>query len=65
MSEQRLLQDYLNDITESITDIKEFTKGITFEDFLKGSKQNSTEYPEEISRDAVAGNNWNAEQAYA
>jgi uncharacterized protein with HEPN domain len=29
MSEQRLLQDYLNDITESITDIKEFTKGIT------------------------------------
>jgi uncharacterized protein with HEPN domain len=38
MSEQRLLQDYLNDITESITDIKEFTKGITFEDFLKDRK---------------------------
>jgi uncharacterized protein with HEPN domain len=38
MSEQRLLQDYINDIIESITDIKEFTKGITFEDFLKDRK---------------------------
>jgi uncharacterized protein with HEPN domain len=38
MSEHRLLQDYLNDIIESITDIKEFTKGIKFENFLKDRK---------------------------
>jgi len=38
MSEERLLQDYLNDILESITDIKEFTKGITFENFVRDRK---------------------------
>jgi len=29
MSEERLLQDYLNDILESIADIREFTKELT------------------------------------
>lgn len=38
MSKERLLQDYLNDIIESITDIKEFTKGMTIEDFVKDRK---------------------------
>lgn len=38
MSEERLLQDYLNDILESIADIKEFTKEMTFEDFSKDKK---------------------------
>ncbi len=38
MSEERLLQDYLNDILESIADIKEFTGGLTFENFTKDRK---------------------------
>jgi len=38
MSKERLLQDYLNDIIESITDIKDFTKGMTIEDFVKDRK---------------------------
>lgn len=38
MSEERLLQDYLNDILESIEDIKEFTKEMAFEDFSKDRK---------------------------
>lgn len=38
MSEKRLLQDYLNDILESITDIEDFTKGMTFEGFSKDRK---------------------------
>jgi|SRR5208283_1926171 len=38
MSEERLLQDYLNDIHESIRDIKEFTKGLTFDDFAGDRK---------------------------
>jgi uncharacterized protein with HEPN domain len=38
MSEKRLLQDYLNDILESITDIEDFTKGMTFEVFSKDRK---------------------------
>ena len=38
MSEQRQLQDYLNDIIESIDDIREFTKGITYENFIKDKK---------------------------
>ena len=38
MSEDRLLQDYLNDILESIADIKEFTKDISFGNFLKDRK---------------------------
>jgi len=38
MSKERLLQDYLNDIIESISDIREFIKGISFEDFSKDKK---------------------------
>jgi len=38
MSEERLLQDYLNDIIESITDIQEFVRGMTFEDFSEDRK---------------------------
>ncbi len=38
MSEERLLQDYLNDILESITDVQEFTRGMTFESFSKDRK---------------------------
>ena len=38
MSEERLLQDYLNDILESIADIKEFVGGMTFEHFAKDRK---------------------------
>jgi uncharacterized protein with HEPN domain len=38
MSEERLLQDYLNDIIESITDIQEFVRGMTFEDFSLGER---------------------------
>jgi uncharacterized protein with HEPN domain len=38
MSKERLLQDYLNDIIESIADIKEFTKEMTIEDFVKDRK---------------------------
>jgi uncharacterized protein with HEPN domain len=33
MSEERLLFDYLNDILENISDIKEFTSGMTRESF--------------------------------
>ena len=38
MSEERLLQDYLNDIIESITDIQEFIIGMTFENFSNDRK---------------------------
>jgi len=38
MSEDRLLQDYLNDILESIVDIKDFTRGLTFENFSQDRK---------------------------
>lgn len=38
MSEERLLQDYLNDILESIEDIKEFTKEMSFEAFSEDRK---------------------------
>ena len=38
MSEERLLQDYLNDIIESITDIQEFIRGMTFANFSKDRK---------------------------
>lgn len=38
MSEERQVQDYLNDIMESISDIREFTKGMTVEDFVKDRK---------------------------
>jgi uncharacterized protein with HEPN domain len=38
MSEERMLQDYLNDILESIADINEFTKGMTFENFVRDRK---------------------------
>lgn len=38
MSEERQSQDYLNDIMESISDIREFTRGMTFEDFAKDRK---------------------------
>lgn len=33
MSKERILLDYLNDIIESIADIKEFTNGMTRESF--------------------------------
>jgi len=35
MPEERLLQDYLNDMIESISDIKDFTTGMTLEEFAK------------------------------
>ena len=38
MSEERQLQDYLNDIMEYVSDIREFTKGMTVEDFAKDRK---------------------------
>ena len=38
MSEDRLLLDYLNDILESITDIREFTAGMTKENFYADRK---------------------------
>ena len=38
MSEERVLLDYLNDILESIADIREFTAGMTKEDFSKDKK---------------------------
>lgn len=38
MSEDRLLLDYLNDILESIDDIKEFTAGMTREGFSVDKK---------------------------
>ena len=38
MSEERILLDYLNDILESISDIKEFTAGMTQENFSKDKK---------------------------
>lgn len=38
MPEERLLQDYLNDMIESINDIKDFTTGITLEEFARDRK---------------------------
>ncbi len=38
MSEERLLQDYLNDIIESISDIREFILGMTFDTFANDIK---------------------------
>ena len=38
MSDERILLDYLNDILESISDIKEFTAGMTQENFSKDKK---------------------------
>jgi len=38
MSEDRLLQDYLNDILESIDDINEFVTGMNFETFANDKK---------------------------
>jgi len=38
MPEERLLQDYLNDMIESISDIKDFTTGMTLEEFAKDRK---------------------------
>jgi uncharacterized protein with HEPN domain len=38
MSEERVLLDYLNDILESIADIREFIAGITKEDFFNDKK---------------------------
>ena len=38
MSEERILLDYLNDILESISDIREFTVGMTIESFSKDKK---------------------------
>jgi len=38
MSKERILLDYLNDIIESIADIKEFTNGMTRESFSTDKK---------------------------
>jgi len=38
MSEERLLQDYLNDILESISDIREFVMGMSFDAFINDRK---------------------------
>ena len=38
MSKERILQDYLNDILEAITDIREFTDGMAFADFVADKK---------------------------
>ena len=38
MSDDRLLQDYLNDIRESIDDIAEFVAGMNFEEFANDKK---------------------------
>jgi len=38
MSKERILLDYLNDIIESIADIKEFTTGMTRESFSTDKK---------------------------
>ena len=38
MSEERILLDYLNDIIDSIADIKEFTAGMTSESFSADKK---------------------------
>ncbi|MDI6801354.1 MAG: DUF86 domain-containing protein [Thermodesulfovibrionales bacterium] len=38
MSEERVLLDYLNDILESIADIREFTAGINREGFFNDKK---------------------------
>lgn len=38
MSNERILLDYLNDILESISDIKEFTDGMTIEGFSNDKK---------------------------
>lgn len=38
MSEERILLDYLNDILESIADIREFTAGMSREDFCNDKK---------------------------
>ncbi len=38
MSEDRLLQDYLNDILESIADIRDFTAGMAKEKFYADKK---------------------------
>jgi uncharacterized protein with HEPN domain len=37
MSKERFIDDFLNDI-ESIADIREFTKGMTFQDFVNDRK---------------------------
>ncbi|HAK88387.1 MAG: hypothetical protein A2077_04855 [Nitrospirae bacterium GWC2_46_6] len=38
MSEERILLDYLNDILESICDIRDFTAGMNREDFSNDKK---------------------------
>ena len=38
MSEERVLLDYLNDILESIADIREFTEGMDRESFSGDKK---------------------------
>ncbi len=38
MSIERIIDDYLNDILDSIADIREFTKGMTFEQFSQDRK---------------------------
>lgn len=38
MSEERLLQDYLNDILESLGDVQDFTAGMSMEQFSSDRK---------------------------
>lgn len=40
MSEERLIQDYLNDILESIADIREFVAGMDLDAFIADRKTN-------------------------
>jgi hypothetical protein len=38
MSVKREIRDYLNDIAESVEDIRSFTEGLTFDDFVADKK---------------------------
>jgi len=38
MSEERFIDDFLNDIIESISEIQEFTEGMTFDVFVQDRK---------------------------
>ncbi|GBE02467.1 hypothetical protein BMS3Bbin06_00730 [bacterium BMS3Bbin06] len=80
MSEERLLQDYLNDILESISDIREFVMGMSFEAFINDRKtvkavirslevigEAVNKLPQDI-RDrypsTLAGNDWHEKPSY-
>jgi uncharacterized protein with HEPN domain len=38
MSVEREIRDYLDDIAESVEDIRSFTEGLSFDDFVKDKK---------------------------